>query len=68
MNIFTEHVYKVDERRNKMTILDRPSNEGGPGDDRARRGEREHELSRVGKVEFGVHVDEVVGEEGRERG
>lgn len=48
--------------------MDAAGDEGAPGDDGARRGERENELGRVGSVEFGVHVDEVVAEEGRERG
>lgn len=63
----TEHVRELEKSRGKTTVLDGPGNEGGPGDNRAGRGEREDELGRAGEVEFGIHVDEVVGEEGRER-
>lgn len=49
-----------------MTVLNEAGDEGGPGDDGAGAdwGELEDELGWVGKVEFGVHVDEVVGEGG----
>jgi hypothetical protein len=50
-----------------MAVLDKAGNEGGPGDNGAGRGEREDELGRTGEVELGIHVDQVVGEEGRER-
>lgn len=51
-----------------MTVLNGAGNEGSPSDDGAGRGEREDELGRAGEVEFGVHVNEVVWEEGWERG
>lgn len=51
-----------------MAVLDKAGNEGGPGDDSAGRGAQEDKLGRAGEVEFGVHVDQVVGEVGRGRG
>lgn len=49
-----------------MAVLDEAGDKGGPGDDGAGAdgGELEDELGWIGKVEFGVHVDEVVGEGG----
>lgn len=49
-----------------MTVLNEAGDESGPGDDGAGAdgGELEDELGWVGKVEFGVHVDEIVGEAG----
>lgn len=49
-----------------MTILNGAGDEGSPGDDRASWGELEDDVGRVRKVEFGIHVDQVVGEKGRE--
>ena len=46
-----------------MTVLNEAGNEGSEGDDTGRWGQRQRENGRIGKVEFGVEVDEVVVEE-----
>ena len=61
-------VREVEEGGGETTVVNAAGDERGPGDDGARVGEWENELSWVGKVEFGVHIDEVVAEEGGERG
>lgn len=56
----------MEEGEGEVTILDSARDEGCPGDNGASWGELEDELGGVGEIEFGIHVDEVDKEEGRE--
>lgn len=67
-NTVTKHVGEVKQSGNKTAVLDGAGDERGPSDDGAARGKFEDEFGRVKLVKFGVHVQEMVVEEGWKRG